>query len=58
MKKVPCRFVDRYIPGYVFFGDGPTIGFGGDAQARPAWIGRSLCLHIDESRSVVDVERF
>ncbi|KAJ7647656.1 P-loop containing nucleoside triphosphate hydrolase protein [Roridomyces roridus] len=46
-------FVDRYMPGYVFFGDGPKIGF--DSQ-QPRWIGKSLRITIDDSRIVVRTE--
>jgi D-glycerate 3-kinase len=49
------RFVDRYIPGYVFFGDGPTVGF--ESQS-PRWIGKSLQIRIDHSRVVVDTKSF
>ncbi|KAJ7818198.1 hypothetical protein B0H14DRAFT_2840337 [Mycena olivaceomarginata] len=48
-------FVDRYIPGYVFFGDGPAIGFG---ALTPRWIGNSLRIHIDNNRVVVGTEVF
>ncbi|KAJ6593521.1 P-loop containing nucleoside triphosphate hydrolase protein [Mycena capillaripes] len=47
-------FVDRYIPGYVFFGDGPTAGF--DSQ-KPRWIGNSLRIRIDDNRVVVGTDR-
>jgi len=46
-------FVDRYMPGYVFFGDGPTIGF---ASQQPRWIGNSLRIMINDSREVVGTE--
>ncbi|KAF8178600.1 P-loop containing nucleoside triphosphate hydrolase protein [Mycena galopus ATCC 62051] len=48
-------FVDRYIPGYVFFGDGPAIGFG---DLSPRWLGNSLRIHIDDNRVVVATEGF
>ncbi|KAJ7496955.1 P-loop containing nucleoside triphosphate hydrolase protein [Mycena latifolia] len=48
-------FVDRYIPGYVFFGDGPTIGF---KSQLPRWMGKSLRICIDQSRIVVRTEIF
>ncbi|KAJ7072642.1 P-loop containing nucleoside triphosphate hydrolase protein, partial [Mycena amicta] len=44
-------FVDRYIPGYVFFGDGPTLGFAG---REPRWKGRLQVCTLDENRSVVN----
>lgn len=28
------RFVDRYIPGYIFFGDGVTNGFVNDDETE------------------------
>lgn len=40
------RFVDRYIPGYVFFGDSP------DRLCKQ--IG-GLILYLDENRAVTDV---
>ncbi|KAJ7076827.1 P-loop containing nucleoside triphosphate hydrolase protein [Mycena belliarum] len=48
-------FVDRYIPGYIFFGDGPTIGLG---SQFPRWMGRSLRICIDQSRVVVGADSF
>jgi hypothetical protein len=41
-----CRFVDRYIPGYVFFGD------------VQRWQGRGLRLLLDEQRRQLGVETF
>ena len=41
-----CRFVDRYIPGYVFFGD------------VRRWQGKGLRLSLDEERRQVGVETF
>lgn len=53
-------FVDRYIPGYVFFGDGVTEGgYGSDGQKKlPPWRGHSLKVQINESREVVEVSHF
>jgi len=54
------KFVDRYIPGYVFFGDGIVQG-GLDEQGRhqsPPWLGSGLCIQIGESREVVHVSSF
>ncbi|KAG6920190.1 hypothetical protein DXG01_004959 [Tephrocybe rancida] len=45
-------FVDRYIPGYVFFGDIPP------PSVTPRWTGRSLRLLIDEERRQLGVETF
>ncbi|KAG6813517.1 hypothetical protein H0H92_010222 [Tricholoma furcatifolium] len=44
-------FVDRYIPGYVFFGDtSPSI--------TPTWSGKGLKLLIDGQRKPLGVETF
>ncbi|KAI0827920.1 P-loop containing nucleoside triphosphate hydrolase protein [Trametes gibbosa] len=53
-------FVDRYIPGYVFFGDGVTNGYEQLPGRRtlPPWSGHGLCVQIDENRDVVHVGRF
>ncbi|KAG6857198.1 hypothetical protein H0H87_008264 [Tephrocybe sp. NHM501043] len=45
-------FVDRYIPGYVFFGDIPA------PSTTPRWAGRGLKLLIDEERRQLGVEKF
>jgi len=45
-------FVDRYIPGYVFFGDIPPT------SAEPRWAGKGLKLLIDEQRQHLGVEAF
>lgn len=67
------RFVDRYIPGYVFFGDGVTQGYAAmtlstprtadvspelSIPAVPRWSNHGLRIAIDEKRDVVDVDRF
>lgn len=54
------RFIDRYIPGYVFFGDGITYGELGEDGIRhpPPWIGKGLCIQIDENRDVINVSKF
>jgi D-glycerate 3-kinase len=64
-------FVDRYMPGYIFFGDGIRRGYTpspGTAsveleeaesnRALPPWTGSSICLFIDSQRSLVDVQEF
>lgn len=48
------RFVDRYIPGYIFFGDLRSSSF----NRPPKWTGNGLALYLDESREVVSVETF
>ncbi|KAH8087829.1 P-loop containing nucleoside triphosphate hydrolase protein [Cristinia sonorae] len=49
-------FIDRYIPGYVFFGDGVTKGALLEDGTRhlPPWVGNSLQIQIDENREVTD----
>ena len=48
------RFVDRYIPGYFFFGDlRPS-----SSNRRPEWTGNGLALYLNETRDVVSVETF
>jgi D-glycerate 3-kinase len=48
------RFVDRYIPGYVFFGDVSS-----SAKINPQkWHGKSLTLIIDNHRSLQEVVEF
>ncbi|KAJ3936986.1 MAG: P-loop containing nucleoside triphosphate hydrolase protein [Lentinula lateritia] len=60
-------FVDRYIPGYIFFGDGIFRGYVGCLGAEkkdmtrfaaPRWLGRSLRIGVNEKREVVAVEEF
>ena len=60
--------MDRYIPGYVFFGDGVTRGHnaGNDPSSDeantqrtgPRWLKKSLRVLIDERRDVLSVECF
>ena|ERR1700685_3613253 len=61
------RFVDRYIPGYIFFSDGIVRGSStsgsqtdtGDSLRRPPkWIGKSLRITIGEERQYVGEEVF
>jgi len=60
-------FVDRYIPGYIFFSDGIIRGSStsgsqtdnGDSLPRPQkWIGKSLKITIGEERQYVGEEVF
>jgi D-glycerate 3-kinase len=55
-----ARFVDRYIPGYVFFSDGVTEGLllPDGSRQPPSWKGRGLRITIGETREVVKVEEF
>ena len=54
------RFVDRYIPGYVFFGDGVTEGYEESPGRRklPPWSGRAMRIVIGKSREVIRCETF
>lgn len=49
------RFVDRYIPGYVFFGDIPPPFRLAD---QPRWIGKSLAMIIDDHMTLVKAVEF
>ncbi|KAK0212535.1 P-loop containing nucleoside triphosphate hydrolase protein [Desarmillaria ectypa] len=52
-------FVDRYIPGYVFFGQGVTEGFAdADGPCLPPWLGNGLRIIVDEKRQVTEVQQF
>ncbi|KAF8622751.1 hypothetical protein AX15_006841 [Amanita polypyramis BW_CC] len=42
-------FIDRYIPGYVFFGNGLT-----ESTTRVKWAGKHLRIFLGEGREVVD----
>ncbi|CCL99232.1 uncharacterized protein FIBRA_01247 [Fibroporia radiculosa] len=53
-------FVDRYIPGYVFFGDGVAQGelnVLGEKQ-QPPWLQHGLRIEINEMREVVSSSTF
>lgn len=54
------RFVDRYIPGYVFFGDGVTDGYEETSGTRklPPWSGRALRIVIGKNRELLRAEPF
>ncbi|KAI0359620.1 P-loop containing nucleoside triphosphate hydrolase protein [Trametes cingulata] len=54
------KFVDRYIPGYVFFGDGVVDGYeeAPGKRSLPPWSGHGLQIRIGENREVVDVSKF
>jgi D-glycerate 3-kinase len=55
-------FVDRYIPGYVFFGDGVTKGSSGgegvETELLPTWIGRGLSITIGGDRELLQISKF
>jgi len=62
-----ARFIDRYIPGYIFFGDGVVRGYGTGKEGirvgsekfgRPPWSGRGLRVTLDEKREVLDSQLF
>ncbi|OSD00235.1 P-loop containing nucleoside triphosphate hydrolase protein [Trametes coccinea BRFM310] len=54
------KFVDRYIPGYVFFGGGVLEGYEQTPGKRrlPPWSGHGLQIEIGRSREVVRVGKF
>ncbi|KAF7792764.1 hypothetical protein EIP86_003862 [Pleurotus ostreatoroseus] len=54
------KFVDRYIPGYVFFGDGIVNGDSTDPNhpSPPPWLGNGLRVQIGEQREVLTVDVF
>ena len=53
------RFVDRYIPGYVFFSAGITRGSEGmPGPHHPPWLGNGLVIQIGEGREVLGVSSF
>ncbi|KIJ65926.1 hypothetical protein HYDPIDRAFT_87458 [Hydnomerulius pinastri MD-312] len=53
-------FVDRYIPGYVFFGDGVTRGSVDEAGRgkAPTWSGRGLVVTIGSERELLEISKF
>lgn len=64
---VLTRFIDRYIPGYAFFGGGVREGYVraeiiSDSVAKemdaPIWRGNGLCVVLDEGRELLAVETF
>lgn len=56
-------FVDRYIPGYLFFSNGVEKGYNTQSGVEPVpekyppWRGRNLRVTIDENRAVTKVEK-
>ncbi|KAI6007709.1 hypothetical protein F5J12DRAFT_905563 [Pisolithus orientalis] len=51
-------FVDRYIPGYVFFGDGVTNGLLDTGGKAPRWIGSGLVVTIGQDRELIQTSKF
>jgi len=53
---VCVSFVDRYIPGYVFFGDTVENGYVDEhgQTVPPPWRGNALRILIGAEREVVD----
>jgi len=58
-------FIDRYIPGYVFFSEGVLWGYSplegserDDTSAVPPWIGRGLRIILGLEREVEEVQHF
>jgi hypothetical protein len=54
------RFVDRYIPGYIFFGEGPTRGSGDldNYNEKLPWKGKGVRVFLDEERLPIRTEYF
>jgi len=54
------RFIDRYIPGYIFFSGGIEEGYIKQDGSRvlPSWKGSGLKVSIDENRQLIAVDRF
>jgi D-glycerate 3-kinase len=52
--------VDRYIPGYVFFGEGVRQGRknADGTYELPSWTGNGLAITIGEERGVVGMTNF
>ena len=52
--------MDRYIPGYVFFGDGVREGSVDERGEGtvPPWHGQGLVLELDVERQLVRTSRF
>ncbi|KAI6116022.1 P-loop containing nucleoside triphosphate hydrolase protein [Pisolithus sp. B1] len=51
-------FVDRYIPGYVFFGDGVNNGLLDTEGKPPRWIGSGLVVTIGQDRELIETSKF
>jgi len=51
-------FVDRYIPGYIFYGDSCSPSTLHEQPEGPKWIGKGLTLFLDESRTVIKATSF
>ncbi|KAG6331671.1 hypothetical protein ID866_7419 [Astraeus odoratus] len=52
-------FVDRYIPGYVFFEDGVTNGSIGKGEGEvPKWSGHGLVITIGPERELIETSEF
>jgi len=51
-------FVDRYIPGYVFYGDSFSPTTLHKQLEGPKWIGKGLTLFLDDSRTVTGATSF
>lgn len=47
------RFIDRYIPGYVFFGDAST-----QDTCGTRWAGKGLKILLNNTREMVDCATF
>ena len=49
------RFIDRYIPGYVFFGDVSTQD---TVHHGTRWAGKGLKILLNDTREMVDCASF
>jgi D-glycerate 3-kinase len=60
------RFIDRYLPGYIFFSDGVLRGYApaeagappDETSVIPPWIGNGLCIVLNLEREVEEVQHF
>lgn len=51
--------MDRYIPGYVFFGDGVRRGTADEEGGElPPWHGRGLAVDLDLERALLGTSQF
>ena len=55
LHRLCVSFVDRYIPGYIFFGDTVENGYidGHGQTVPPPWKGKALRILIGTEREVV-----
>lgn len=64
--ELALRFIDRYIPGYIFFSAGVQAGYNptpsatgeSEPSTNPPWKGNGLRLVLDVNRELVKTEVF